>query len=470
MRAYPQKSQIYKYALLFSVLFILYSCLIPFDFYIHPRRIIRIIWRITTHPLWGRRWLSVSEMVRNIILFMPLGLFFYLYFDSIKKRKFLLLKTLLFGIFMSLSVEMAQVFFRDRVTSTFDFIFNSMGAFIGGTTAYFYRGVFEKRLSRTMHAVLKNEPITIIILFMIFCQVFASLIPFHMATSVPELKENLKYCNIMPFGAVPFGTLWGTFIREGVMPGFSWLNFFENILFCTLYGYLVFYAYKRYWLKGARFKLFLLLVVYFPALEILKLFVEFQTCDINHIISGYLGVTFGVALFFLAKKPDWFRERDGLPMEHFIVLIPVYLLFVFYISWKPFTFSLNPEVLGIGLRLRNILPFYLYFGVTSWSNTYNILRAFFITMPLGAFLAASQHGPGRVRETLFSSAMAGALLGSVIEAGQMFLRAHTVDVTDVILAGLGCMSGVFLYHYYIDTFVNRDVQKIGEEDRDFKTE
>jgi glycopeptide antibiotics resistance protein len=166
-------------------------------------------------------------------------------------------------------------------------------------------------------------------------------------------------------------------------------------------------------------------------------------------------------LFFLAKKPDWFREKDGLSLEHFLWLVPVYLLFLFYRSWNPFTFSFSPEVIGMGLRLRNILPFYLYFGVTTWSNTCNIFKAFFVTVPLGAILAASQNRPGRDRQTLFSSVLVGVLFGVVIEAGQMFLSAHTVDVTDIILAGLGCMSGVFLYHYYVDTFVNRDAQEIG---------
>jgi glycopeptide antibiotics resistance protein len=468
-RAYPEKSQVYKYALLFSILFILYSGMIPFDFYIHPRRVMRVIWRITTHPLWGSRWISTSEIVRNILLFMPLGFFFYVYFDSIKKRKFLLVKTLLFGILMSLGIEIAQLFFRGRVTSTFDFIFNSTGTIIGGTAALFYVRVYQKPIRRSLHGLLKNEPVTIIILLMIVFQVVASMIPFHMATSAAEIKENLKYCNAMPFGSSPLGATWGAFVREGAVPGFSWLNFFQNVLFYTFFGYLVFYVYKRYWKKRAQLKLFLLFILYFPVLEIMKIFFEFQTCDLNNIISGYLGVCIGVVIFYMAKKPEWFRERHSLPLEHFFWLFPVYLVFFFYSSWNPFTFSTSPEVIGTGMKLRNLLPFYLYFGVTSWSNTYMIFRAFFITMPLGAFLAARQIRPGRDRNLLFFSVLVGVLFGLIIEIGQMFIRTQTVDLTDVILAGLGCMSGVFFYHYYIDNFVS-GIRQETEGVRDFKNE
>ena len=121
-RTYPRQTQIYRYALLLSIVFILYSGLIPFEFSIYPRRVVRMIGRITADPFWGSRWISTSEVVKNILLFMPFGFFFYLYFDSIGKRKFLLLKTLLFGVILSLGVEITQLFFRGRITSMIDFI------------------------------------------------------------------------------------------------------------------------------------------------------------------------------------------------------------------------------------------------------------------------------------------------------------------------------------------------------------
>ena len=126
---------------------------------------------------------------------------------------------------------------------------------------------------------------TIIILLIIIGQIFASLIPFHLAASASELFGDLKYCNVMPFGTRPLGLAWGAFIREGVMPGFSWLDFFENVLLYLMYGYLVIYAFMRYWRREGWFRLTLLFGFYFPVLEIIKVFIESQHCDINKTCS-----------------------------------------------------------------------------------------------------------------------------------------------------------------------------------------
>ncbi|MCR5793777.1 MAG: VanZ family protein [Solobacterium sp.] len=68
------------------------------------------------------------QVILNILLFVPFGLLYPLI------RKTTLLKTVLYGFCLSLSIEILQFFFTVRIADVTDLINNTAGAFIGAVS------------------------------------------------------------------------------------------------------------------------------------------------------------------------------------------------------------------------------------------------------------------------------------------------------------------------------------------------
>jgi glycopeptide antibiotics resistance protein len=107
-----------NFALLIYVsIIILIITLSPYDFR-KPDKI-RIFWI-----------LNFRDFITNIILFVPVG---FLFSMSRRSRKDpLLVKTLIFGVLLSLLIESMQQFLPDRFPQVSDIITNGFGAWLGG--------------------------------------------------------------------------------------------------------------------------------------------------------------------------------------------------------------------------------------------------------------------------------------------------------------------------------------------------
>ena len=86
--------------------------------------------RIAPYPLWSYvkvltgNWNLEIQIIENIILFIPLG---FLGFQLFHNRKIVLI----FGLFLSISVEVSQLIFCLGLFEVDDILNNTMGAFIG---------------------------------------------------------------------------------------------------------------------------------------------------------------------------------------------------------------------------------------------------------------------------------------------------------------------------------------------------
>ncbi len=104
---------------------------------------------------------ALSNVLGNIVLFIPLGVYLTL-FNSDKR----LYKNVLWIILIGLSVEIIQYIFKIGVTDIDDVILNGLGGFIG-IAAYRILLLLFKDVSKVRYAVEIIAPITGIVCFLI---------------------------------------------------------------------------------------------------------------------------------------------------------------------------------------------------------------------------------------------------------------------------------------------------------------
>ncbi|MFW5768403.1 MAG: VanZ family protein [Bacteroidota bacterium] len=80
---------------------------------------------------------SKSDIVLNILVYLPFGLLFVRAFISRLHGLWLVLLACAAGFGLSLGVEILQLFLPHRVTSVADLLMNTTGTFLGGLLAYF---------------------------------------------------------------------------------------------------------------------------------------------------------------------------------------------------------------------------------------------------------------------------------------------------------------------------------------------
>jgi len=122
-----------------------------------PQKVIPPGRKLLSTPLtyWDSQW-NKSDVVNNIIAFIPLGfLFVFLLRDRLKTLRVLLLVTGMAAT-ISLSVEIAQFFVPYRDSSSIDLLTNTLGALCGGLLAvgirsWHSRSRRDKSLARTRH-------------------------------------------------------------------------------------------------------------------------------------------------------------------------------------------------------------------------------------------------------------------------------------------------------------------------------
>lgn len=442
---------------LLTILFIVYNTLIPFKPYLEWWKIVRNLNRVQLVPfVAGGRLNSLTDLVGNVILFLPFGFFVALYFIHLKQT-LRVYRVVLLGFLLSLSVEILQIGFRYRTPSVTDLITNTFGTFLGVVTAQLYFKQFEQKFKQLLHHILKNEPVTLVLLLIILVQFFASVLPFNVTITISDLKKAVAYTNIQPFGFKPLGQMFNAHLKHLDRFAFSKIDFFGNVLFYAIFGYLVLYSYFQYWRKRHYGKLIViaLLIVYFPVLEMTQFFIKSRFSDVNDIISGYFGAWSGAIVFLLVKRNEWFRNGSKIVLRHFTVPILIYLIYIFYKGLSPFNFSLHHDVWSLNLKIRYLVPFYAYYKVTSLWNIYDLVESFFWLMPLGFIIAYWLKEQSRLNRAYQMAFVFGLLVSSIIEVSQVFLPTRTGDITDIIFMTTGCLLGVYLFKYYNENYLQR---------------
>ncbi len=173
-------------ALLIYIIFVVaLITLIPFEFRIPDK--IHISWVTDT-----------ADFFSNIILFLPVGFIFRL--SRRKNQDRFGIRALAFGIFLSVAIELAQLFIPGRYTSAIDVITNGSGAWLGGLIFVFLkRTLKEERAGRLLALELP------------LMNVVYLLIPLMWLTGLSAGEEVLRWWLMVLLGLFGGGVLFAVY-------------------------------------------------------------------------------------------------------------------------------------------------------------------------------------------------------------------------------------------------------------------
>jgi VanZ family protein len=110
---------------------IIYGSLYPFEFRVPPHDIGPVATFLAS--IWERP--GRGDALANVLLYMPLGVFFLLGFRRGSAQNVGLVLATVIGALLSLSMELTQYYDEGRVTSFSDFYTNTVGALLGALAA-----------------------------------------------------------------------------------------------------------------------------------------------------------------------------------------------------------------------------------------------------------------------------------------------------------------------------------------------
>ena len=181
------------------VFFTLYNTLIPFSFDFGFADLADRLSRVSLTPYFvdGKR-VALTDIVGNIILFIPFGFFFYM-LRFYRRENLPIFITTIAGAGLSLTIEFLQLFIQSRDTAIHDLINNTLGSGIGAVVASIYAAKIADVSRKLFYEILDSKPYLLIIVFIAIAQFISAVMPFTVSISVSAVWENIKEANVVPF-------------------------------------------------------------------------------------------------------------------------------------------------------------------------------------------------------------------------------------------------------------------------------
>ena len=155
---------IVKTLLIFFTLFTVYNTLIPFNFTLGPgglgEALSGVSWGI---KYFGKERISLTDVVGNVILFMPFGFLVALYLAMRGKQAAALISAVIASFALSLFIECAQLFIPTRNSAVHDLFHNTLGGAIGAAAALFYMRFLMKTVNRLFSDLYRAQPFSLLL-------------------------------------------------------------------------------------------------------------------------------------------------------------------------------------------------------------------------------------------------------------------------------------------------------------------
>lgn len=307
--------------------FIFFTTLIPFRFIFHLHLMGSRFHGIQWIPfLHDGTWSGRSDIVANIIFFIPLGIGLglrkiLLKYENFSHRDWV--HILLTGFGISFMVEFLQLFTYNRDTSTTDVITNSLGTLMGAALILFIYLRFHKSIKAILFGGFADKP------EMIFAGIF--LIFIFVGQSAP-FTFSLTFATI------------GRAIQELLYHPFHMVHFLGDLLSGILvYGtlsYFLFTGMDRYHSRYFRSRKFWAVVAFIFMIPFLLEIYQLLLPERNHSIADVLiadaGILYGILFFAIQRKGRRSKEKNNMTNEiwmrkqavFFRFMIFVYLLYL----------------------------------------------------------------------------------------------------------------------------------------------
>ncbi|WP_045220292.1 VanZ family protein [Desulfonatronum thioautotrophicum] len=154
-------------------------------------------WHIPQNTLWEHFFLwntNKSDMLLNVLVYMPLGFLIFAAIEKKVKCHFAILISILLGSSISFCVEVIQFFLQHRITTISDWILNSLGSFLGSLFGLFTVG--RSKIAEILHTYKKNlfhdHPSSNLGIFVLVLWTLSQLTPLVPSPSWSNIKEGLK--------------------------------------------------------------------------------------------------------------------------------------------------------------------------------------------------------------------------------------------------------------------------------------
>lgn len=386
--------------------FIVYGSLIPFHFadtdFLARVRSLPVNPFIS--PETGHR-ISIPDAVQNVLFFLPFGALGAL---ALHRRRVVARVgwITLLAAALSASLEAAQVFTTDRVTSLSDVVANALGAFLGAVGAISFQGIARAGLDRLRAEGMADtrdlRPLVVstTVLLIAFWQPFdATLDVSTVAGKVHALESDIwQFTGLRDEG---------TSIILAV--------FFST----TLAGYLSSLGESRVGRKAA-----VIGALFVCALEATQFIIGSRAPGLWDAAIAILGVAIGAAIWTASSRIFW--PRLWLFVTAFATLSAAALQ------------MLSPFELSPVYRTFGWFPFFGYYSHTTFETLSHVIELLLLYFPLAYWLSASPGSRGR--------ALGAALLLTLAIAGPIeYLQGWVVgrypDISDIGVSLAGAFIG-----------------------------
>ena len=435
--------------LLLYVGFTLYNTLIPFRFHYNSKALSEFWqsfdWKQIIYQFHNG---SKTDIVGNLLLFMPLGFLLYNWRQQ-NRLHMPVLYSVIAGFLFSTMIECLQLFFGGRISSPTDIINNTIGTCAGAWAGYVWLKYFASPVEKTASKLLHEQPVLFILLTFLFFQIIGAAFPFNVTITVSEILQGLKQANVIPFQNHSLGLfLLGQTMQFDGTP-FNWLKFAETVLLWICWGYLVGLCYSFYWRdkSGGRWLAFGL--CFFPGIlmEVMQVFIASRYCNINDVIGNWIGTAIGV-FFFYGLNPK-FKSNQMPFTQLFTPIIGIYFGYILFAGLYPFDFKFSMSRVSSNFHLSSLIPFFAYFKNTKIWNIDDLIQSLIQFIPMGFFLSSMMGQKIKDWKILFLvSGIFGLIIGALIEFIQLFSPTRSADITDILLYGTGGWIGSYFFLCY----------------------
>lgn len=392
---------------------------------------------------------SRSDLVANVLLFIPLGFLWSAVFLVDRRWRGwhlgLLVGIWLGCVALSLGIEFTQLWFPRRTVSINDLLAESTGALIGiGVWAALGRRLTNWIRGFTRMTDQGDKKRWLLQAYLLGLVIY-SFLPFDVTIRPEELHEKFKLGRVV---FLPQVTGTGTPLK------YLYDVVVEILIFIPV-GMLTSLTYARGSAIRSMAGSIGWGIAMVTAIEFGQLFIFSRYSDATDLVTGTVGISIGALVIhrWLGSTPFATPPaRVGLGVDgKWLGAAAAYGLLVALLFWHPWDFQF--DVAFIKPRVKEFLrvPFQVLYAGSDTNAMMQLLRKGLWFAPLGVFLSRACRdvtGQMRLALLLLFAGVAG-LVAAVVEIGQLFLPDKIFDLTDFLLTwsaagmGLGVTSRFF---------------------------
>jgi VanZ family protein len=405
---------------------LVYASLMPFDFAadVNFANEFARVW--TSWPKHMPARFSGSDVASNLALYFPLG-----YILALRLRlsrldfSFSVIVPTIVCSALSAAIETIQLLLLSRTSSVSDWLLNTFSGCVGAVAATICGIALWNAIVEWLRTAWKNRPVDIATIIFAGLLVADALSPFLPTILLKQVWRNLKRAQLDP---------WDAFGQH------AWHWWFVTRV--VVYGVLTMLL--AVWGARAKPSLAVWIKTAFMAfgfalcLEVGKLMIVSRTFNIANIAAGLLGCVVGIII----GRNLAGRISPRLKVELACAAISFYVL---YLAWTPFDFAWVPDISErLDFSIVKWLPFYHYAMGSELNHVRLFVQSVFLMGILVYLLRLRFLSIEESRWGLLAAVFLSALLGAIVEAGQIFILSRWPSITDVYCFTFGGILGALV--------------------------